>query len=116
MLGHKNGIFSICKIDEKTIASSSCDKTIRLWNVEEKKCIHIFTGHSCYVWCVIYLKDESQLASCSSDKTIKIWDIVEKKCINTIKAHNREITVLTLLSDNQIASASMDAKIKIWEC
>ena len=74
LIGHKNGIFSICKINENMIASASCDKTVRLWDLQNKKCIHIFEGHTSFVWSVVKLTD-NKIASASSDKTIKIWDI-----------------------------------------
>ena len=114
--GHKNAVFSICKINENKIASASCDKTIRLWDLQQKKCICTFAGHMDYVWSVIKLKEENRIASASSDKKIKIWDVDELKCINTINAHNKDVTILALLSDGKIISGSMDMKIKIWEC
>ena len=87
-----------------------------MWDINELKCIHIFDGHLGYIWSVVKLKDDNKIVSASSDQTMKIWDIDEKKCINTIKAHNHDITVLTLLSDGKIVSGSTDMKIKIWEC
>ena len=69
-----------------------------------------------YVWSVIKLNEDNKIASASTINTIKIWDIDKLKCINTIKAHSKDVTILSLLSDGKIMSGSMDMKIKIWEC
>ena len=121
---HKNAIFSICKISDDKIASASCDKSIKIWDLNNKECKVIFEGHSGYIWGLILIemnekdenyKDEKKnlLVSCSSDKTIKFWDLKEERCYKTIYAHDREITALIQSSDGNIISGSLDSTIKI---
>ena len=134
--GHKNAIFALCKINEKKLASASCDKSIRIWDLEFKKCLEIYEGHSGFIWSLVNVVKQNKdfnnkskvesnvdnkeeiknlLISASSDKTIRFWDIEEKRCIKSIYAHDKEITVLGKLNDGNIISGSLDSTIKVWK-
>ncbi|AFZ13498.1 WD40 repeat-containing protein [Crinalium epipsammum PCC 9333] len=74
--GHDNYVISVSfSPDGKTLASSSADCTIKLWDVETGKEIRTLTGHEDSVSSVSFSPDGKTLASGSSDKTIKLWDI-----------------------------------------
>ena len=121
--GHTNAIFSVCKINENKIASASCDKSIRIWDLDNYICYQIFEGHSGFIWSLVNVeinfgnKGETKklLASASSDKTIKFWDLEENRCYKTIVAHDKEITTLANLKDGNLISGSLDSTIKIWK-
>ena len=57
------------------LASASADKTIKLWDVENKTEIKTFRGHSDKVTSVAINHNDTMLASASADKTIKLWNI-----------------------------------------
>ena len=73
LYGHENQVNSLFQIDKNYIASSSLDNTIKVWDIQNKRCLQTLKGHSSNVTCVIKLHNNS-LASCSYDKTIKIWE------------------------------------------
>ena len=54
------------------IASSSYDRTIKIWDPSTGSLIQTLVGHSLYVWSLETLKN-GNLASSSADKTIKLW-------------------------------------------
>jgi len=65
-------------VDANTLASSSSDNTIRLWDITNQKEIGKLVGHACSVFS-LSLVDANTLASGSWDSTIRLWDIKDKK-------------------------------------
>lgn len=69
-LGTTNTITSVAfSPDEKLVAPTSPDKTIRLWNVQTGKQIRVITGHTDVVWSAAFSPDGKYLLSGSADKT-----------------------------------------------
>jgi len=58
--------------DGKTIASASADRTIKLWNLEDRKLLDTFRGHDNNVLDISFSADGKIIASASEDRTIKI--------------------------------------------
>ena len=55
--------------------SGSKDGRIKIWNVEEGKCLKTLEGHTSAVYCIEVL-DNGEIVSGSDDKTIRIWNLV----------------------------------------
>ncbi len=60
--------------DGKTLASSSHDKTIQLWDVDTRTHLKSLLGHEDAVTAVVYSADGSTLFSGSLDGTIRLWN------------------------------------------
>jgi WD40 repeat protein len=68
-------IYSIrIQISADLLASSSEDKTVRIWNLTTNTCKFILTGHTDIVRGLKQITPNI-LASGSDDRTIKLWDI-----------------------------------------
>lgn len=55
------------------IASSSVDKSVNLWNTDDKVRCYKFTGHSDVVNSVAWSHSGSLMATASKDNSIKVW-------------------------------------------
>jgi WD40 repeat protein len=60
--------------DSRWLISGSKDKTLRIWDLEERKARFIVTGHQDQINSVALTPDSRLLISSSSDKTVKVWD------------------------------------------
>lgn len=73
--GHKNRITSISFLpkDGTLLASSSADKTVRIWDIGTGLELQVLSGHSNIVWkCnFIQIEEHPVLASCSSDRSLR---------------------------------------------
>ena len=75
LVGHNDPILSVSfSSDGKTVASSSYDKTIKLWDVGTGKEICSLSEHNDIVTSVSFSPDGKTLASGSYDGTIKLWN------------------------------------------
>ena len=96
------------------LASGSFDTSIRLWDLNKKKCYLQLCEHESWVLCLLILKDK-RLISGSGDYTIKIWNISKGRSQFTLKGHKSIITCLEQNSQNEnLISSSDDKTIKIW--
>jgi len=77
--GHTEPIWCLCELNNGNIASGSVDKTIKIWNTQNKSCIFTIKGHTQTVWCIIPLKSGDFLSG-SADGTVKIWNHEDKMC------------------------------------
>ncbi|MEM7757437.1 MAG: hypothetical protein AAF298_04815 [Cyanobacteria bacterium P01_A01_bin.40] len=107
--GHENWVRSVAiSPDGQTLASSSSDQNIKLWDVRAGKCLKTLSGHISQVWSVAWSPNGQTLASSSADETIKLWDINTGKCLKTFRSprpyENMNITEAKGLTESQIAN------------
>ena len=114
---HSGSINSISySPDGAYLASSSDDKTIKLWEVETGRLLRTLTGHTDDVYSVAYSPDEKYVASSSSDETIKIWEVATGNCIKTLTGHTSYVRSVSYSPDGKyLASGSWDETVKLWE-
>jgi len=65
-------IRSVCfSPDNKFLAAGAEDKTIKVWDIEQRRLHHTFTGHDLDIYSLDYSKDGSLIVSGSGDKKSK---------------------------------------------
>ncbi len=74
LFDHEGAILSVAySPNERILASSSMDRTIRLWDLEGNQVGYSLIGHSGSVNCVAFSPDGKIIVSCGSDAEIKLW-------------------------------------------
>lgn len=119
-------------------ASSSQDKTVKIWSVAEGEVQGILRGHKRGVWSVkfspantpVIQSDKGAVAgkglilTGSGDKTVKIWSLTDYTCIRTFEGHSNSILKVAWLNQHsegdksrrvKFASAGGDGLVKVWE-
>ena len=93
------------------LITGSCDRTIRVWNLESGVELHCLRGHTRAVRALQF--DAVKLITGSMDSTLKVWDWRRGKCIKTLTGHSDGVVCLNFDS-NVLASGSVDSTIKVW--
>ena len=103
--------------DGQYAISASWDKTLRLWELNKKKCMAIFNGHTDDVLSVSFSKGNRQIISAGRDKTMKLWNI-HGDCKHTTPPLEEWITCAKFgMSDDNspVVSAGYDRVVRIWD-
>ncbi|ETO32271.1 G-protein beta WD-40 repeats containing protein [Reticulomyxa filosa] len=116
-----------------TICSGSCDKTIRIWDIETTKQSHILIGHRDEVCCVKYGSSELRISggvntilSGSKDRNVCLWDVRSGRRIQEFIGHTSSVTCVEYSPfvvnnidiggySNVICSGSLDNTIRFWD-
>lgn len=90
LIGHTDRItfFDICTATHHA-ATSSLDKTLRLWNLQTGKCVHILPEKDAdTIFCMTFNPDGSLLAAMKESKvdnnTIKIWSTKSAQLVHAV--------------------------------
>ncbi|KAI5181630.1 ribosome assembly protein 4 [Nematocida sp. AWRm80] len=76
LVGHKDVITSVSIASSGAyIATSSFDRTIRLWTSMNGHVSHVFKAHASLAYQVAFSSTGNLLVSCSADKTVKVYSV-----------------------------------------
>lgn len=83
--------------DMKLIATTSADKSIKLWDFAEPgKLVKVLTKHQRWVWDCVFSADSQYLISASSDQSAKLWDIEKGEVVRNYVGHTLAVTCVVL--------------------
>ena len=100
--------------DGVTLASTSRDSTIKLWDITTGECKN--TLNTVEVWSVAFSPDGQTLASAGSDSTVRLWDPDTGELKNTLTGHADIVCCVAFSHDGRtVASASQDRTIRLWD-
>jgi len=114
--GHRDTIYGIAlSHDNKTLATSSYDRTVLIWDVDSGKVLQKLTGHNDAVYDLDFNKDSTVLASASGDETLKLWLVANGERLDTLGQPLEEQFVARFSPDDKyVAGAGCDNRIRLW--
>ncbi|KAL6345464.1 hypothetical protein AAG906_017184 [Vitis piasezkii] len=97
-------------------ASSSHDRTARIWSMDRIQPLRIMAGHLSDVDCVQWHINCNYIATGSSDKTVRLWDVQSGECVRIFIGHRSMVLSLAMSPDGQyMASGDEDGTIMMWD-
>ncbi|ETO35430.1 transcriptional regulator, XRE family [Reticulomyxa filosa] len=111
------------------LCSGSSDKTIRLWDVEKSKSLHVFNGHENGIWCVDISSLQSNNNNSNDNKTNNIGviggnglqfvldQVIKPLEYGILKQSNNSMSVKYGSNEliNTVLSGSDDKSIRLWD-
>jgi WD40 repeat protein len=115
--GHTDQVFTVAwSPDGKRIASSSQDRTAKVWDATDGGNPYTYMGHSSGVWSVAWSPNGKRIASASPDQTIQVWDAADGSHAYIYKGHSDTIYSVAWSPDSKrIASGSKDKTVQVWD-
>ncbi|KAI9285194.1 WD40-repeat-containing domain protein [Umbelopsis sp. AD052] len=112
LAGHTQSVRAIAARGN-LLVSGSYDYTMRLWNIETGRLIHLMEGHTQRVYSVVLDIDNRRCMSGSMDSTVRIWSLDDGSCLNVLEGHSILVGLLHL-TPNHLVSAAADSTLRIW--
>ncbi|MCJ1413753.1 WD domain protein [Xylographa parallela] len=116
--GHRRGVAAVkFSPDGRCIASCSADATIRIWDTDTGKQMHILEGHLAGISTIAWSPDSKTLASGSDDKSIRLWDVSTGKPypVPLLGHHNYIYSLAFSPKGNMLVSGSYDEAVFVWD-
>lgn len=101
--------------NDRFIATSSQDKTAKLWDSTELNLLGVFRGHRRGVWSVRFSPVDQIVATSAADSTIRLWNINDLTCLKNFEGHDSSVLRIEFVSNGmQMISAGADGLLKLW--
>ncbi|VVA15155.1 PREDICTED: phospholipase [Prunus dulcis] len=121
--GHEDDVRGICVCGNVGIATSSRDRTVRLWSLDpsderrysESK---ILLGHTSFVGPLVWISPNEEypdggIVSGGMDTMVLVWDLKTGEKVQTLRGHQLQVTGLAL-DNGDIVSSSVDCTLRRW--
>lgn len=122
LAGHEGVVFSLAfnAPHATRLLSGSFDKTCRLWNVQTRKAIGVYDGHTGEVVGAVFAPGAANsrcFGSCSVDGSAIVWDLETETIRHTLSGHSAEVSCLAFDSAETklVATGSCDSTVRLWD-
>ena len=106
--GHTDPVMRIAiSPDGRQLASTSMDKTVRLWDIETGETLQTLSDHTDWVLAVAFSPDGKLLASASRDHSAKLWDLATGRVLHSLESSSGFVVDVAFSPNGeQIATAA----------
>lgn len=63
--------------------SGGSDYMLKLWRVGTGELLHTFSGHSGFIYSVMFSPDDQFIVSGCQDRTVKVWKVCSRSLVTT---------------------------------
>jgi len=116
--GHEGDIYCIAALAGGHIITGSADMTLKVWDVDESRCVQTLFGHEGSVLSVAALPGGNVVSGSQglgSPSALKLWDPSDGSCLETLTGHWGGIDCVAALPNGCIVSGSSDKTLRVWD-
>lgn len=113
--GHSDSVTRVVYASDQVLLSASCDGTVRVWNVNDRREVGAFAKHTDCVFALTVTRDERLVASAGHDAVIRVWQLKNQELTQSLVGHERTVRDLCLSPDeSRLYSIGSDDSIRCW--
>jgi len=114
---HKDQVTAVAfSPDGNLVATSSYDKTARLWDARTGVPLGEIMKHGAPITWVAFSPDGSRLATSSIDRTARMWDAATCLPLGELMRHDGFVNFVCFSTDGtRVATASADKTAHVWD-
>ena len=113
LIGHQKTVLCLCEVNSNQLISGSEDKTIKIWNINNKSCEGTITGNYERVDSIVHLTEN--LIAAGTRNNIRVYDIKSKEEKFFLFGHEKGVCSIIQINPTMIITGSYDNTIKIWD-
>ena len=98
------------------LASGSRDKTIKIWEVKNSRCVITLIGHDNWVTDLCFHPSGRYLLSVSDDKSLRVWDLTSGRCTKKLLNIHSHFVSSICIKQKTVVTSSVDSSLKVWNC
>jgi WD40 repeat protein len=101
--------------DGKRAVIASADRSVRYYEVEGRRDLKRFVGHTSSVWAVAMSADGKQALSGGMDGTARLWSVETGQQRKLLEGHTGLVTAVAFAPDNQAITGGLDGWVILWD-
>ncbi len=101
--------------DGRRAVIASADRSVRLHEVEGRRDLKRFVGHTASVWAVALSSDGKRALSGSMDGSARLWDVASGQQLLKLDGHTGLVTAVAFAPDNQAVTGGLDGFAIVWD-
>jgi len=112
-IGQMNHV--VATADGRKAIIASADRSVQSYEVEGKRILKRFVGHTASVWCVALSKDETLALSGSMDGSVRLWRVEDAQQLHKMDGHASLVTAVAFTPNGKWAvSGGFDGAVIYW--
>ncbi|KAJ6580917.1 WD40-repeat-containing domain protein [Mycena capillaripes] len=101
---------------DKIVATSSWDKTVRIWSMETGEVIHVLEGAKIQSWAGAFSPDGTLIAVGAGDKMARMWRVDTGELLHTLGGFDDWVRSLSFSPDNlHLAAGAGKGTLRIFD-
>jgi WD40 repeat protein/mono/diheme cytochrome c family protein len=102
--------------DGRRAVIASADRSVRYWDVEGRRDLKRFVGHTASVWSVALSADGKFAVSGSMDGTARVWDVASGQEVQRYAGHSSLVSAAAFSPNGRwIVSGGFDGVVAAWK-